>query len=110
MADALTVDYIKQKAFELLPISIDALYDTQFDILISGAINKLRSEGIDYLAVDKEGELIFTQGSFEGLEYCICVSYQLLKDIDLDTDMNFMTEQYITRVNTLRCSITPRLH
>lgn len=106
----MTVDDIKQRIVEILPISSydNGMYDGQLDILIRGAINKMRNEGVDIEAQDKEGNYIFDNDSYDSEDYCLCIGYQLMKDIDFDTDMNFMTEQYITRVNTIRCNITKR--
>lgn len=106
----LTHDDIKQRIVEILPISQydNGMYEGQIDILIRGAVNKLRNEGVDIEAQDKNGDYIFDNESYDSDDYCICVAYQLMKDIDFDTDMNFMTEQYITRANTIRCNITKR--
>ncbi len=108
MADVMTVEDVKTKVLELLPISNDEVYYPQIETLVKGAINKMTIEGVDIAATDKEGNYIFTSDSLYGDDYCICISYQVMKDIDFDADMNFLTEQYITRVNTLRCSITRR--
>lgn len=106
----LTHDDIKQRIVEILPISQydNGMYEGQIDILIRGAVNKLRNEGVDIEAKDKNGDYIFDNESYDADDYCLCIGYQLMKDIDFDTDMNFMTEQYITRVNTIRCNITKR--
>lgn len=106
MANVLSVDYIKTNAFALLPIEDEALYDTQIEILINAAISKLKNEGLDINAVDKNGDYLFAEGSPLGYDYIMCVAYQIMKDIDYDADMSFLTEQYITRVNTIRCSLT----
>lgn len=110
MSEVLSMDFIKTKVIELLPITFNELYDTQLEILIGGAINKLKNEGVPINAKDKCGNLFFTEceDNYATYDYIVCLSYQLLKDMDYDVDMNFMTEQYITRVNTLRCNISMR--
>lgn len=107
MNEVMTIDYIVPKVKTLLPfIDDDSVYDEQLQILIQGAISKLRAEGLDIEAVDKNGDYFFTEESNLGSDYIICLAYQVLKDMDMDSDMNFMTEQYITRVNTIRCYIS----
>ena len=108
MADALTNDYIKTQVKKILPIGDTTIFDDQLDILVGGAVSKLVSEGLDRDAVDRDGNMLFTQGDNRSYDYIVCVAYQVLKDMDLDVDMNFMTEQYITRVGTLRCYVSMR--
>ena len=102
----LTNDYIKAQVKKILPIGDTNIFDDQLDILVGGAVSKLNSEGIDMLAKDKQGNNIFEQGNDKAYDYIVCAGYQILKDMDLDVDMNFMTEQYITRINTLRCYVS----
>lgn len=103
---ALTKEYIKSQVKKILPLGETDIYDDQLDILVGGAVSKLISEGLDNSAEDKEGNAIFTEGDNRSYDYIICVAYQCLKDLDLDVDMNFMTEQYITRVGTLRSYVS----
>lgn len=103
---AITKDYIATQVKKILPIGDTDIFDDQLEILIGGAISKMDTEGIDINATDKDGNLIFAEGSDKAYDYIICIGYQLLKDMDLDVDMNFMTEQYITRIGTLRCYIS----
>lgn len=102
----LTNDYIVTIVKQILPIADTDIFDDQLDILVGGAISKLSSEGVDIYAKEKNGDYIFQEGNNKAYDYCICIGYQVLKDMDLDVDMNFMTEQYITRINTLRCYIS----
>ena len=102
----LTNSYIKAKVKTILPLGDTDIYDEKLDIFIGGAISKLRTEGVPIDAKDKAGNYFFQEGSNESYDYCICIAYQIMKDIDFDVDMNFMTEQYITRIGTLRCYIS----
>lgn len=103
---ALTNNFVKTQAQKILPIDETDIFDDQLDILVAGAISKLESEGLSIEAQDKSGNYIFTEGSNKTYDYICCVAYQILKDMDIDVDMNFMTEQYITRVGTLRCYVS----
>lgn len=98
--------YIMTNVKKLLPLGNTEMFDDQLDILIGGAINKLIGEGIDINAKDKGGNDIFVPGSNIAKDYVICVSYQLMKDLDYDVNMDYLTEQYITRIGTMRCYIT----
>lgn len=102
----ITNDYVKTEVKKILPIGETDIFDDQLDILVGGAISKLVSEGVDINAKDKEGNYIFEEGNNKAYDYIICVGYQILKDMDLDVDMDFMTEQYITRIGTLRCYVS----
>lgn len=112
----LTPSAVKAKVVKLLPITDIDVYSDQLDILVSGAISKLEGEGLPLNAKTKAGVYYFSDGTgegetpFAGDNYCACASYQVLKDMDYDVDMNFMTEQYITRVNTLRCNLSLKQH
>lgn len=92
----LSKDYVKTKVTSLLPVDSD-LYTTQLDILVQGAMSKLRNEGIDSRYIE--------EGEANALDYCICVSYQIAIDLDANADQNRLMQQYITRVNTLRTSL-----
>lgn len=102
----LTNSYIKTQVKKILPIGDTDIFDDQLDILVGGAVSKLVSEGVDVQAKTKDNEYIFQEGGNKAYDYIICVAYQILKDMDLDVDMNFMTEQYITRIGTLRSYIS----
>ena len=103
MADIIiaTVDQIVEDVKSVLPIYDTELYDTQLTIFVQGAISKLESEGIPN---------IFEFGSFKYYDYLTCIMYQVASDMDLDIDLTRMKEQYITRANTLRCSLNPKQH
>lgn len=103
---ALSNQYIKDQVVKILPIGDTNIFDDQLDILVGGSISKLESEGVDVNAKDKNEIDIFTEGSNKTFDLIACVAYQVLKDLDLDVDMNFMTEQYITRIGTLRSYIS----
>lgn len=92
----ITKEYVKANVLKLLPIDSE-LYEDKVDILVDGAMNKLKNEGVDSINIDSD-----TSAS---LDYCICVSYQVAMDIDADVDHARLMQQYITRVNTLRTSL-----
>ena len=101
----LTDSYVMTNVKKILPIDDTTIFDDQLDILVGGAISKMESEGIPIDAKDKGGNYLFEEGTRKSKDYIVCIGYQILKDMDLDVDMNFMTEQYITRINTLRCYV-----
>lgn len=95
-----TIDQMVQDVKEVLPIYEDTdLYDKQLKIIVSGAISKLESEGVANL---------FEYGSLAYYDYIVCLRYQVASDMDLDIDIERLKEQYITRVNTLRCSLNQK--
>lgn len=106
----LSNSYVMTQVRKILPLGDTDIYDDKLQILIAGAISKLSSEGVPIDAKDKNGNSIFEEGSNISFDYCICISYQIMKDMDFDVDMNFMTEQYITRIGTLRCFISTKQH
>ena len=91
----LSNSYITNKVKILLGIEDTTLYDDRLEMLVGGAISKLENEGI---------ENDFTEGDNLAFDYLICVSYQVALDLNLDIDLQTFYVQYITRVNTLRCS------
>lgn len=100
----LSSNYLQRKVKVLLGIDDTDLYDERLDILVGGAVNKLKSEGIengDMFVEPSEGE----PASDLCKDYLICVSYQVALDLNLDIDLQTFYVQYITRVNELRCSI-----
>lgn len=90
------IDQIIEDVKSVLPIYDTDLYDRQLEILVQGAMNKLKSEGV---------ENFFEYNTFKYYDYITCIRYQVALDMDLDIDMERLKEQYITRVNTLRCSL-----
>ena len=105
----ITPTYVIAKLLDVLPISDSSLYSPQLNVVVKGAISKLRNEGVDINAKNKNGDYFFTDDAdnYMSDDYCLCIGYQVMKDIDFDsTATNYLTEQYITRVNTLRCNIT----
>lgn len=99
----LTVSTIIDRLKEILPFETGTnIYDSQLTLLVKGAISKLASEGLPIDVQHKSGDYWFTEDSNEGHDYTICVSYQIMKDMDFDVDTNYLTEQYITRIGTLR--------
>lgn len=98
MANA-TIDQIIDDVKQVLPIYDTNLYDDQLNILVQGAISKLENEGIPNE---------FEYNSFRYYDYLTCIRYQVALDMDLDIDMERLKAQYITRVNTLRCTLKQR--
>ena len=97
MAYYAELDQIVEDVKSVLPIYDTDLYDNQLKIIVSGAIAKLENEGIRNR---------FEYGSFDYYDYLACIRYQVAVDMDLDIDYGRLKEQYITRVNTLRCSLS----
>lgn len=92
-----TISQLVNDVQTVLPIYDTNLYASQLNMLVQGAINKLTSEGIPN---------IFDYQSPAYYDYLMCIRYQVALDMDLDIDMARLKEQYVTRVNTLRCSIS----
>ena len=90
-----TIDQIINDVKQVLPIYDTDLYNYQLNILVQGAISKLENEG-----VPNE----FEYNSLKYYDYLTCIRYQVALDMDLDIDMERLKAQYITRVNTLRCT------
>lgn len=91
------LDQIVNDVKSVLPIYDTELYDDQLKILVGGAISKLENEGV---------QNFFEEGTNEYYDYLTCIRYQVASDMDLDIDLERLKEQYITRVNTLRCSLS----
>ena len=91
-----TVDKIVDDVKTVLPIYDTDLYDEELYILVQSAISKIESEGVPNK---------FEYGSFKYYDYLTFIRYQVASDMDLDIDLTRLKEQYITRVNTLRCSL-----
>lgn len=92
-----TIDQMLVDVKQVLPIYADTdLYDEELIMLIRGAISKLDSEGVSN---------VFEYGSDKYYDYLTCIRYQVATDIDLDIDIERLKAQYITRVNTLRCTL-----
>lgn len=95
MANA-TVDQIVYDVKQVLPIYDTDLYDTQLYFLVQSAMSKLENEGIPN---------VFEPNTFKYYDYLTCIRYQVACDMDLDIDIDRLKAQYITRANTLRCSL-----
>lgn len=91
-----TINQIIYDVKQVLPIYDTELYDDQLNILVQGAISKLENEGIPNE---------FEYGSSKYYDYLVCIRYQVAKDMDLDIDIERLNAQYITRANTLRCTL-----
>lgn len=94
-----TIDQIIADVKTVLPIYDTSLYDADLLIIVNGAVAKLKDEGVDN---------VFDYQTPDYYNYLTCVRYQVASDMDLDIDLERMKAQYITRVNTLRCSLSQR--
>lgn len=90
-----TVDQIIADVKKVLPIYDTTLYDDDLKIIVNGAIHKLEVEGVSN-SYDYQTPAYY--------DYITCVRYQVASDMDLDIDIERLKAQYVTRVNTLRCS------
>lgn len=91
-----TIDQIIFDVKSVLPIADTDMYDTQLNILVNASISKLEDEGIPN---------VFEYESSDYYNYLTCVRYQVACDLDLDIDIEKLEKLYITRANTLRCSL-----
>lgn len=91
-----TIDQIVDDVRQVLPIYDTDLYDTQLMMFVQGAISKLENEGIPN---------VFETDTFRYYDYLTCIRYQVAMDMDLDIDIDKLKAQYITRANTLRCTL-----
>lgn len=92
-----TIDQIVNDVKTVLPIYNTTLFDNDLRIVVNGAVHKLKIEGVDNQ---------FDYQTPEYYDYITCVRYQVACDMDLDIDIERLKAQYITRVNTLRCSLS----
>ena len=97
---AATIDQIIADVKSVLPIYDDTdLYNNDLKIIVNGAVHKLEIEGISN---------VYDYQSSGYYDYVTCVRYQVAQDMDLDIDIERLKAQYITRANTLRCSLSQR--
>lgn len=94
-----TIDQIIADVKTVLPIYDTTLYNDDLKIIVNGAVHKLEIEGIPN-AFDYQTSAYY--------DYVTCIRYQVASDMDLDIDIERMKAQYITRANTLRCSLSQR--
>ena len=94
-----TIDQIISDVKTVLPIYDTTLYDDDLTIIVNGAIHKLEVEGVAN---------VYDYQTPAYYDYITCVRYQVASDMDLDIDIERLKAQYITRVNTLRCSLNQR--
>ena len=91
-----TIDQIVEDVKQVLPIYDTCLYNNELNIVVNGAVHKLEIEGIAN---------VFDYQTPAYYDYITCVRYQVACDMDLDIDVERLKAQYITRANTLRCSL-----
>lgn len=91
-----TIDQIINDVKSVLPIYDTTLYNDELKIVVNGAVHKLEIEGVS-------NQFDYQTPAY--YDYITCVRYQVASDMDLDIDIERLKAQYITRVNTLRCSL-----
>ena len=94
-----TIDQIIADVRKVLPIYDTTLYNDDLKIIVNGAVHKLEIEGVPN---------VFDYQSTAYYDYITCIRYQVASDMDLDIDIERLKAQYITRANTLRCSLSQR--
>lgn len=94
-----TIDQIIADVRTVLPIYDTELFDDDLRIIVNGAVHKLEIEGIPN---------VFDYQAPAYYDYVTCIRYQVASDMDLDIDIERLKAQYITRANTLRCSLSQR--
>ena len=94
-----TISQIINDVKSVLPIYDTSLYDEDLNIIVNGAVAKLKDEGVAN---------VFDYQSPDYYNYITCVRYQVASDMDLDIDLERLKAQYITRVNTLRCTLSQK--
>lgn len=94
-----TIDQIIADVKTVLPIYDTNLFNDDLRIIVNGAVHKLEIEGIPN-AFDYQSTAYY--------DYVTCIRYQVASDMDLDIDIERLKAQYITRANTLRCSLSQR--
>ena len=92
-----TIDQIIADVKNVLPIYDTELYDNDLLVVVNGAVHKLEMEGVPNL---------FDYKTPAYYDYITCVRYQVASDMDLDIDIERLKAQYITRANTLRCTLS----
>ena len=91
-----TISQIVDDVKKVLPIYDTTLYNDDLLIIVNGAVHKLDIEGIP-------NQFDYQTPAY--YDYITCVRYQVACDMDLDIDIERLKAQYITRANTLRCSL-----
>ena len=94
-----TIDQIIADVRTVLPIYETTLFDDDLRIIVNGAVHKLEIEGVPN---------VFDYQTPAYYDYVTCIRYQVASDMDLDIDIERLKAQYITRANTLRCSLSQR--
>lgn len=92
-----TIDQIVDDVKKVLPIYDTNLFNDDLKIIVNGAVHKLDIEGVPNH---------FDYQTPAYYDYLTCIRYQVACDMDLDIDIERLKAQYITRANTLRCSLS----
>lgn len=96
-----TISQILTDVKQVLPIYDTLAFDGELQIYVNAAMSKLESEGVTNS---------FNYGTPAYYDYLTCVRYQVAQDMDLDIDIDRLKAQYVTRVNTLRCTLKQKLN
>ena len=94
-----TISQIIDDVKKVLPIYDTSLYNDDLNIIVNGAVHKLEVEGVP-------NEFDYNTSAY--YDYITCIRYQVACDMDLDIDIERLKAQYITRANTLRCTLSQR--
>jgi hypothetical protein len=92
-----TISQIVDDVKKVLPIYDTTLYNDDLNIIVNGAVHKLDIEGVP-------NQFDYQTPAY--YDYITCIRYQVACDMDLDIDIERLKAQYITRANTLRCSLS----
>lgn len=87
-----TASIVLEKVKILLDMEDTCEYDSKLEILISAAVNTLKSSGIPFL--DESSEMFSN--------YCICIAMETAKLMDMDFNFENLQRIYVTAVNSLR--------
>lgn len=79
----------------LLDLEDTTMYDKKLSLFIPSAISKLSIEGVKEVDSSHKNYCL----------YCVCISYSVAVDLNLDINLVDLYRRYITSVNTLRSDI-----
>ena len=88
------MDYLIELVKTYLDIQTTA-YDMKIMMLTSAAKSKLKNEGIPYFEKTAENNDIY-------MDYAVCISCQVAKDLDIDVDLDKLDRLYLQRLIPLK--------